>query len=148
MFAQIYEALKTGGIGARLPIAQQGVEQSRAATSTAMTGTQESLSRSGLLKTPWGQSTLAGVRQSGEQATNRIPTDIAQQFISLAPNFLSSVLGTQMGGASNLAQVDASREAAMMQMLASLYGSTAGMFSFGGGGTLGAGGTAPPLPVG
>jgi len=36
VYRQVLEAMTTGGIGARLPIVQRGVEASRAATSSAM----------------------------------------------------------------------------------------------------------------
>jgi hypothetical protein len=131
LFSQIFESLRTGGIGARLPIVQQAVEQSRQATSGALSGTQAQLSRLNLLGTPYGQNILAQQRQAGEQGTARIPTDIANQFIQMAPGFISSTLGQQFGGASNLAQTSAAREASFMQFLASLYGSSSGMFNFG-----------------
>ena len=84
---QILEALTTGGIGARLPIAQRSVEASRSATATALRQTGEELTRKGQAGTPFGESLLANLRLAGETGTANIPTDIAQQFISVAPSF-------------------------------------------------------------
>ena len=86
---QIIEAMTTGGIGARIPIAQRSVEQTRAATSKAITGTEESVARAGLRGTPFGARTVAGTRLAGESAIAGIPIEIAQALMALAPQLLT-----------------------------------------------------------
>lgn len=93
LLGQITEALRTGGIGAQIPIIQQSVGASRAAESDALRSTEDSLARSGLSRTPYGQSILAGTRMEGAQRTAQIPTQTAQSFIEMGPSFASSAMG-------------------------------------------------------
>jgi len=97
LVAQMSEALRTGGIGAALPIVQQSISGASQAQSDAMRGTEAGLSSSGLSRTPYGQSILAGQRFSGAQAIGRIPTDYASQFIAQAPQFGGSLMQTILG---------------------------------------------------
>lgn len=93
LLGQITEALRTGGIGAQIPIIQQSVSASNQAASDALRQTRDSLAQSGLSRTPYGQSILAGTRMQGAQQTAAIPTQIAQSFIEQAPQFSSSLMG-------------------------------------------------------
>lgn len=97
LIQQITEALRTGGIGAQLPIVNQAVSGASQATSDALRATQDSLATSGLTRTPYGQSILAGQRQQGAQATARIPTDYASQYIAQAPQMSQGLLSTILG---------------------------------------------------
>lgn len=94
---QLSEALRTGGIGAQIPIIQQAVSGANQATSQALRGTEASLASSGLAGTPYGQRTLAETRMSGAQQAARIPTDYAQQFIGGIPQFTQGLLGQVLG---------------------------------------------------
>ena len=95
---QIVESLRTGGVGARLPIARQGVEAARAASSRAVTGTEESLATSGLANTPFAESILGLVRQKGEQTTAAVPINIAQSFSDLASSLITGGGAISIGG--------------------------------------------------
>lgn len=81
---QTVEALKTGGIGARIPIIQRAVDASQQASARALRQTENDLTRGGLGGTPFGQSILAQQRQAGRQAAAQIPTAFAQQLIGQA----------------------------------------------------------------
>jgi len=98
LFNQIYEALTTGGIGAQLPVAQKGVEASRAATSKAL---QETGQMGAMLSGGRGSSalmrTMGDIALQGELATAAIPTQIAQQFIGVAPTMATGTSNTAMG---------------------------------------------------
>jgi len=89
LIPQILEALQTGGVGARIPIAQRAIEQSRAATSRALTDTEASLSRAGQARTPFGERTKAAVRTAGESTIAGIPIEIAQALMMMAPQLLT-----------------------------------------------------------
>ena len=96
LFGQITEALRTGGVGAHIPIIQSAVASSRAATSSALRGTSDSLARTGLSRTPFATRELTGTRLTGEQATTGIPTSLAQALMQFAPGglqFAGNVLG-------------------------------------------------------
>lgn len=91
---QLSEALRTGGVGAQIPIIGQAVSAANQATSSALRDTQGSLASSGLARTPYGQRILADTRLSGAQQAARIPTDIAQSFIAQTPQYSLGLLGT------------------------------------------------------
>lgn len=101
--SQVEEALKTGGVGARIPIIQRAVEAANASSSQAQTGTEESLARVGLTGTPYGQRILAGQKQQGAFAASQIPTDYVQQLIQQAPaiglNYAQAGIGAANAGA-------------------------------------------------
>lgn len=97
LLGQITEALRTGGIGAQIPIIQQSVSASNQAASDALRQTRDSLAQSGLSRTPYGQSILAGTRMQGAQQTAGIPTQYAQSFIDQAPGFSQGLLGQILG---------------------------------------------------
>lgn len=81
LLRQVQEGLKTGGIGARIPIVGRAVEASRAAGQQALASTKDDLATrrvGGQL----GLSTLARVGQASKLATSRIPTDLTSQFLS------------------------------------------------------------------
>lgn len=100
---QSLEALKTGGIGAQIPLIARAVEASKAQTSQNLQTTQENLAKSRLAGTPFGQAIMAGSRIAGDQATARIPTDYAQGFISQIPGFIGAMTGTAVQGQSGAA---------------------------------------------
>lgn len=125
LFSQIAEALRTGGVGARLPIAMKSVEATKSAASNALTKTGESLASSGLAGTPFGESILANTRMQGELAVGQAPIDIANQFIGMAPNLVVGSGQTIGGMASSAAATGAAREASALQFFASLFGSGA-----------------------
>ena len=97
LFQQIGEALRTGGVGAQIPIIQQAVSQSRSALGTSLQQSSDELARTGLLGTPFGQRQLAGQRQAGEQQIAGIPTQGAQQLIGQAPQLVQGLLQALLG---------------------------------------------------
>lgn len=78
---QVQEALKTGGIGARIPIVQRAVESSRAAGAQAMSGAKSDLAARGV-GGPFAGLALGNIGQASRLATSRIPTDVTSQFLS------------------------------------------------------------------
>lgn len=100
--SQYQEALTTGGVGAQIPLITAMQEQSRMGTSKALRGTEDQLSQQGLARTPWGASTMAGVRQQGEMATSLIPSQVAQGYVGNAPSYAMAPVGAMIGGAGNL----------------------------------------------
>lgn len=100
---QSMEALKTGGIGAQIPIIARALEASKSATSQSQQMTQDSLGRSGLIGTPFGQSILAQQIMQGNQHTADIPTQYAQNFISQIPSFITALTGQGIQGQSGAA---------------------------------------------
>jgi len=92
---QLLEALRTGGVGARIPIAQRGVEATRAGTARALRATEGQLGS--LAGTPFGQQILAQQRQQGAVAASQIPGQIAQQLMAEAPGFLGTAGGQALG---------------------------------------------------
>ena|SRR5690242_16523417 len=105
--AQQLEALKTGGVGARIPMIQRAVEASKSATANALSGTSAELATSGVAGTPFAANILAGARMSGEQATSQIPTNIAQNILSSGTTGLDTIrtaLGFGQTGVSSLGQ--------------------------------------------
>lgn len=89
LIPQVLEAMTTGGIGAKIPIAQRAVEQSRSATSRALTDISTSLTRAGQRRTPFGERTLAATRLAGETGIAGIPIEIAQALAAIAPNLVT-----------------------------------------------------------
>jgi hypothetical protein len=108
MFRQVLEGLQTGGIGARIPIVSAGQEASRLATSRALQGTTESLSRSRLVGTPFGERVLAETRMAGELETAGIPTRDTARIIETFPGIATGTATPIIGGLGSLAQTQAS----------------------------------------
>jgi hypothetical protein len=103
---QTLEALRTGGVGARLPIAQRAVEQARIGNAESLRSAQANIARSGLAGTPFAQRMLAQLTQQGRFQESQIPTAFAQQLIGAAgggsqqlPSFGSLPSGAGGGGA-------------------------------------------------
>ena len=98
VLGQTLESLQTGGIGAQLPIAQRGIEASRAATASALSQLDENAARQGMGRSSAYLNTRANTLLSGEQATQAIPQQIAEQFIGLAPGLASGFTGQGLQG--------------------------------------------------
>lgn len=118
VFGQVLEALKTGGIGARLPIIQKSVEASRAATSEALTATKASASGTGLEKSPFLQTLLANTRLAGAASTNAIPQNIAKEFIDIAPSLATGSAAQILTGLTGAGQLGNQRAIAGSQIQA------------------------------
>lgn len=144
MLAQGLEALRTGGVEARIPIIQTAVEQSKNALSQGLQQTEEQLALSGILKSPFGQRILAGQRIEGESAIGAIPTNIAQGMIQQIPQISGNQLGVAiqgMGSASNAASaIRAAEIQAFSQFLTTAQNNATQLGSMGMGGGKGAAG--------
>ena len=145
--AQIGEALRTGGVGAQLPIIQQAVEQSRAATANTLSGQRQELARSGLTDTPFASTALAGTELKGNQQTAGIPSQLAQWLIAMAaPTFggqapQASPSGS-IGPVSSSSTENKSGGGSFLDMVTSLFGlGKSGMDIFSGAKGLFGGGT-------
>lgn len=120
LYNQLTEALKTGGVGARIPIIQRAVEDVKAGTAQALAGQQQDYARAGLSGSPIAIQGLAQQRMAGSQAAARVPTDYAQQLINAGPGLVSSGTGIPgLAAAANLQQQAANIGA---QNTAGLYG--------------------------
>jgi hypothetical protein len=98
---QSMEALTTGGIGARIPFAQKGVEASRAATSSALSQLDTSLAQQGMGRSSFGNQLRASTLLQGELETQAIPQRVAEQFIVAAPTMALGFGGQGLQGVSS-----------------------------------------------
>lgn len=96
VFQQMAEALRTGGIGARIPIIQQAVAAQRGGVAQTLSGASSDLYKRGITG-PYAGSILNATRMAGENAISRIPTDYASQFINQASRLIPG-LGSDGGG--------------------------------------------------
>lgn len=94
LFGNITEALRSGGVGANVPIIQSSVSAARSSLGEALRGSSEGLSRSGLQGTPFGQRQMAQSRQQGMMGISQIPTQLAQQLIQMATTGVGLAGGT------------------------------------------------------
>ena len=84
VFSQLGEALRTGGVKARIPMIQQAVSQSRSAASRAISGTSEELARRNIGGSFAGNA-LAGLGLQARQQEAGIPTKAIQQLLAQGP---------------------------------------------------------------
>jgi hypothetical protein len=76
-FSQVLEGLKTGGIGARIPMITSAVEASPGATSNALRQIDDQNALMGTSGTFTGQRARADALMSGEQRTAQLPTGVS-----------------------------------------------------------------------
>lgn len=103
MLRQLTEALRTGGVGAKIPAIQQAVSRSNQATASMTAQTAEQMASKNI-GGPFAARTIAGMRLAGAQQSAAIPTEMAQQLIG---QFTPVMMGTQqlgMGAFSQSAQ--------------------------------------------
>lgn len=98
------EALRTGGVKAKIPLIQQAVSQTRGATSQALAQTAEQLAARNI-GGPFASRTLAGIRMGGEQQAAAIPTQVAEQLISGVVPFAQNQASLGLGGITLGAQM-------------------------------------------
>ncbi len=136
VLGQTQEALTTGGIGARLPIVQKGIEASRAATSSALSQLDADSARSSLGRSGFRDQLRANTLLSGELATQAIPQDVAAQMIQVAPTLTMGFTGQGLqgygsatGAANQRMGISAQRDIAkgnqQTQMVTSVLGAAA-----------------------
>ena len=114
------EIMRTGGAQTISPIVGRAVESSRRAGSQAMAGTEANLLRQGMgADSPFFQQILANVGRESELATSQIPTDFAQQFLSMIPGFTQGAAQMGMQGMGAAGQTQAAGKSATMQAISS-----------------------------
>lgn len=113
LLGQGLEALRTGGIGAQIPMISRAIESSKSQLSQDLTGMQESLASTRLVGTPFAQHILGQGRIAGNQGIANIPTNYAQNFISQLPSFVSSLTGQGVSGMGSAAGAAAQTQASM-----------------------------------
>ena len=119
VYRQVLEAMTTGGIGARLPIVQRGVEASRAATSSAMRQIDAGMAGTGLARSPYAQNLRNQALLQGELAANAIPTNVAKEYIDIAPALASGSSAQILTGLAQAAGIGQSGNIANAQIQAS-----------------------------
>jgi hypothetical protein len=124
VFNQILEGLKTGGLNAQIPMIQQGVESSRAATSNALRQLDENMAVTGLNRTGFGARARGETLMQGEQRTAQIPFELVQQFITTAlgqatgtPTTIVQGLGAASDSQARLGAANTQAQAALMSAL-------------------------------
>jgi len=134
VFRQAEEALRTGGVGARIPQTQRAIEATKQATSQALAAQEKGLAGTGLAGTPWGQQALAVTRQMGAQQQALIPTQMAEAAIARAMGLQGPTLGalSQAGATAGqtgmgLAQAQLAAGGQQAGALGGAAGSAAGM---------------------
>lgn len=115
------EALKTGGVRAKIPLIQQAVSQSQQATSRALSSTSEELAKRNI-GGPFASRILAGQRQAGAETAARLPTMIAENVIQRTTPFALGTQGMGLGGLSQAGQASFASDAFNAQQFAKLMG--------------------------
>lgn len=103
---QTEEALKTGGVNARIPIIQRAVEATRAGAGQTTQATEESLAKAGIAGTPFAERILADIRQKGALDTSTVQSNIINQIIGNAPGVAAQFLGQGIGAKTQAAGMD------------------------------------------
>jgi hypothetical protein len=102
---QIMQGLQTGGVGASIPIIQQAVSQSKAATSQAMGAENSMFSQEGAANNPAVKGIEAATGMQGAQSTAMIPSNYVMQLMSMFP----SLFGSGIGSSTNLMNQNSSQ---------------------------------------
>lgn len=97
---QLLEGLKTGGIGAQIPIISKMMEASRRANSASTSQLGDELARTGLAGTPFGTTQVANQRREGEYKTSQIGPNFVAELLKLIPGFVGEAQKTGVGGLS------------------------------------------------
>lgn len=121
LLSQMTEALRTGGVKAKIPLIQQAVSQQKQALGGALTSTAEQLASKNI-GGPFAQRALAGMRLAGEQNIAGIPTQMAEGLIKQTMPFLSNTQSLGMGGISQAGQASFAADAFNAQQFAKLMG--------------------------
>jgi hypothetical protein len=96
-WGQLLELLQTGGIGAQIPIIGQAEEQSRKATSKALSDLTNSLATSGLAGTPYGERAEAEARVQGESSVMQNIMNVVMQMFNAISGATTGLAGTIAG---------------------------------------------------
>ncbi len=94
---QLLEGLRTGGVGAQIPIISKAVEESKRALSGTLQGIEAEMARTGLSGTPFGTRQKAETKRAGEYATSQIPTNYIAELLKLIPGWVGQKEATAIG---------------------------------------------------
>jgi hypothetical protein len=126
---QMYEALTTGGVGARIPLVDRAVESSQRATSESLRALDTQLAQTGLAGTPFGERIRAGTEQQGRLATSQVSPNIIGQMIQQIPGFVTGQQQIAVQGLSGAVSGEAQQAGAQASLLAAMMSPF--RFSFG-----------------
>lgn len=99
LFGQMNEALKTGGVGAQIPIIQSAVTNMESSLSQSMGSAKDFMSRlNGTGTSPLGGYMLDAMSMAGQQGIATTKTNMAEQMISGAPGLASGTVGQSLSG--------------------------------------------------
>jgi hypothetical protein len=121
---QFFEALTTGGVGARIPIIRKSEEASRRATSNTLQALENQLAQSGLSGTPFGERIRQESTQQGAFQTSQIAPNIIMQMLSQIPGFITGsnqVTVSGMGQAAGAEAQQANAQANFLQAMLSPF---------------------------
>ncbi len=94
----VYKTTTTQGTSPAVPIISRAVEQSRRASSKALSDTDKELAQQGLAGTPFGAMIKANQRREGNIAAGQTQQSLAQAIFNMIPNFLLGQGQTALSG--------------------------------------------------
>lgn len=100
---QLLEAMRTGGVKAKIPLIQQAVSRANQATSGALTQTAEQLG-SRNIGGAFASRIMAATRLAGNQQAAAVPTQVAESLIGQYMPFVGQIQSLGMGAYSTAAQ--------------------------------------------
>ena len=100
---QLLEAMRTGGVKAKIPLIQQAVSRANQATAGAMTQTAEQLG-SRNIGGAFASRIMAATRLAGNQQAAAVPTQVAESLIGQYMPFVGQIQSLGMGAFSTAAQ--------------------------------------------
>lgn len=107
LFGQMNEALKTGGVGAQIPIIQSAVTNMQSSLSQSMGSAKDFLAKlNGTGTSPLGGYMLDAMSMTGNQNIANTKTSMAMDLIGKAPGLASGVTGQAMSGLGTAAGLD------------------------------------------
>jgi hypothetical protein len=109
---QTLEALRTGGVGARIPIIQRAVEAATAAGGQAMEKTRQGVARAGLTGSPFDVNTQLAGNTAISSAIAGIPAKAGMEMVGAAPGTLGGITSQAL----TAGQLDQQRKEFNVQM--------------------------------
>jgi hypothetical protein len=103
--SQTEQGLQTGGVNANIPLINTKMDAARQAESQSMQQARQTLGRSSLAGTPFGQELLASLEQQGGQNISNIPASTTAEFVGGAA---PQVIGTGARAVGEAAQLNTS----------------------------------------
>lgn len=120
LFGQILEGLQTGGIGAKIPIIQRAVEESRIAQTQSLRQLDDQIAQGRLAGTPFGERLRADANIGANATTSRVPTDVVRDFLGVAPGFTSNAGQQSVAGLGSASSAQAAVRSAQIAAVAQI----------------------------